>query len=300
MGIKKIIIVWITLTVPSFITAQNYIPYYNLVHEAEFAIFEKQYSRAVQYLDDAFLLEKPQAKDGYLMAYCLDKIDSKGFRERIEELLIQASQSNGLTTHWMEIQPLSISFEKDFYTNLERNEAVWDSLTRPARDTIDYYLSKDQEVRRVLVDSIDPYYGEESTEYELYITKMSENDSIYQSRSLDYVKTYAFPGINKSGTDIAGTILVHIHSSLFDEYRSILLEELKKGNIAPYMYGSMVDRINCYNNGEAFYRAYNIGTEHCQPSKADAIKNRLSIGMSPYFQGTRRYVQIDKAAFPVD
>lgn len=291
----KILLISIGLLGYSIGASQNYIPYYNLINEAEYDIYNGNYSKAERRLEQAFKIEKPHAKDAYLLAYCLDKRDTLTFRKRIEELLIYASENQGRTIHWMQQQPLSIKLERELYARIERNEAICHSVSKAINDTIDYFLEKDQEIRKVLVDSIDPYFGEESGEYKEYLIKMSANDSIYQTELLKYIRTEGYPGINKSGSNVVGTILVHIHPSLFEEYQCVLLVELKKGNILPFTYGSMIDRINCYMNGEAFYYAYTIGTEHCQPSNMEIISNRVSMGMNPYFNGPRCHVKFTSA-----
>ena len=194
----------------------------------------------------------------------------------------------------MSEEPIDLDLSEDFLDSLNRSSKDWLDNTQEIRDTINYFLAKDQDYRKVFVDSIKAYFDEESEEYKSYWQLVEKNDSIVQVEFLEYIKANGYPGNHRCGTGLATVILQHINDELLDDFDTVLLEEIKKGNIYPYYYGSMMDRANCRLNGKAFYNADRV-TESCTPSNEQILKNRVSAGLSPFFQGPRKFVKISSS-----
>jgi len=152
-------------------------------------------------------------------------------------------------------------------------------------------MRKDQRCRKILKDSIGILYSKDSDEYIKHEELMLREDSVNQIEFLNYIKEDGYPGIYKSRTDIMGTILLHVHNNLLEAFNKVLLKEIKKGNIDPFYYGRMMDRIGCIVKNESYYYSYPVKKE-CVPEGEQIIKNRIRIGMSPYFHGPRRFVNI--------
>lgn len=272
--------------------SQNYISYYNKVNEGENAIFNKEYTSAYNLISEAFNIESPHAKDYYLLAVCLDEMDSVKNKKKIKKCLLDASIKGGNITHWLGKRPLNIILSKRFLKRVNRKYRKWMANTESIRDTILYFERNDQEFRKLFSDSIKMYYSEESVEYQNGVKELRLKDSSNQVEFLEYVMNNGYPGINVSGTDRIATLILHVLDCHIEAYDSVLLEQLKMGNIEPFYYGSMIDRIRCYIEGKAYYYAY-PSNNSCFPSEVEIIQNRIHIGMSPFFQGPRRFVNIE-------
>lgn len=279
------------LTIKS--NAQNYIPYYNLINEAEYKIYQHEYEEAISLIRDAFKVEQALPKDNYLLAATLAKVNPQKNEQEIRSLLTKASK-NGNINRWMSEEPIDLELSDAFLDSLSMNSKQWLNDTRAIRDTINYFLAKDQDYRKVFVDSIKAYFDEESEEYQSYWQLVEMNDSLVQVQFLEYIKENGYPGNRRSGTGLGAVILQHINDDLLDEYEEVLFGEIKKGNIYPYYYGSMMDRINCSLNGIAFYDAHSV-PKRCLPSRDKIFENRINAGMSPYFKGPRKFVNVSKS-----
>jgi len=269
--------------------SQNYIPYYKLVNEAEFKVYNKQYKEALSLINNAFKLEEPLAKDYFLKAICLDKlITIKHTQKKIAECLKNAALRNGRPIYWISKNPLDIKIDTNLIFELKAIEANQNLKTKANYSDIEYFLANDQRYRKIFTDSIMVYFNKEDIEYINYSKFVEKQDSINQTEFLDYIKQYNYPGIRKTGTNLSSTILIHLNCIFLDEYKHTLSEQLKKGYIHPFYYAQMVDRISCLCNNESSYYTYTIGKsveKKClNIDKNQIIKNRLSIGLSPYFK----------------
>jgi hypothetical protein len=112
-----------------------------------------------------------------------------------------------------------------------------------------------------------------------------EIDLMNQEVLLDYIKKNGYPNSDIAGGDYLATVLLHINCSLLEEYLTVLLPEVKKGNLNPFFYAQMHDRriCNC-RMGEAKYGAY-LQPE-CPVPADTVITYRTKIGMSIYLNGT--------------
>lgn len=273
--------------------AQNYIPYYKLIHEAEYKIYQHEYEEAISLIREAFKLEQALPKDNYLLAATLAKVNPQKNEQEIRSLLTKASK-NGDIKRWLSEEPVDLELSDAFLDSLSMNSKQWLSDAQAIRDTINYFLAKDQAYRKVFVDSIKAYFDEDSEEYKSYWQLVEKNDSIVQVEFLEYVEANGYPGNHRSGTGLATVILQHINDELIDDYKSVLFNEIEKGNIYPYYYGSMMDRANCRVNGKSFYNA-DPTPEACMPSNEQILENRIETGMSPYFKGPRKFVNVSKS-----
>lgn len=273
--------------------AQNYIPYYNLINEAEYKIYQHEYEEAISLIRDAFKVEQALPKDNYLLAATLAKVNPQKNEQEIRSLLTKASK-NGNIKRWLSEEPIDLELSDAFLDSLSMNSKQWLNDTRAIRDTINYFLAKDQDYRKVFVDSIKAYFDEESEEYKSYWQLVEKNDSVVQVEFLEYVKANGYPGNHRCGTGLATVILQHINDELLDDFDTVLLEEIKQGNIYPYYYGSMMDRANCRVKGKSFYNA-DPTPESCMPSKEQILENRIEAGLSPYFNGPRKFVKISSS-----
>src|SRR5690554_5110811 len=112
--------------------AQNYIPYYNLINEAEYKIYQHEYEEAISLIRDAFKVEQALLKDNYLLAATLAKVNPQKNEQEIRSLLIKASK-NGNIKRWMSEEPIDLDLSEDFLDSLNRNSKDWLDNTQEIR-----------------------------------------------------------------------------------------------------------------------------------------------------------------------
>lgn len=109
-------------------------------------------------------------------------------------------------------------------------------------------------------------------------------DGKNQLALLAYIKKNGYPNSKIAGGDYLATVLLHINCELLEEYVEALLPEVLKGNLNPYYYAQMYDRIICNcKMGNAKYAAYQ--QPECPVPKDTAIAYRRKIGISIYLNG---------------
>ncbi len=148
---------------------------------------------------------------------------------------------------------------------------IEDSLSKTnkknVQDTIEYFIEIDQSNRKNNHVNF-------------------KQDSIVQEQFLNYLQTVGLPNIQQYG-DFFLLINLHvINKNIFNKFESFFIEQLKKGNIYPYHYSSMVDRFLLENNEETMYNSYLYSNISSKKLEREIKKNRKSIGLSLYFKGS--------------
>lgn len=267
---------------------QDYVAYYNLVNEAEYQSYLGKSDLAFGLYNKAFSLRKiqPKARDLYLFAKIyLENLDRKNALKYLKQI---PQKPDGALLFWMTTERyfFARNLKPDelngFMADVEHREMERNKSISRWNDSLNVYLHEDQRLRRVFTDSIQVYFREGQKPYDDFWTKVQENDYQNQIRFLAFIKKYGYPGLYMTGSDMAGTILRHIHCKLYPEYRQTLHKLLLAGQVEPFHYASMVDRVGCICEGKSMYG----DAEGCALDWQTVLQNRQSIGLSIYFNGT--------------
>lgn len=291
MRLLSIVLCFLLVSVLGF--SQNYIPYYNLINEAEFDIYNEDFEAALDKINQAFKLEEPRAKDCYLLAYCLDHIDAEANRLEVDRWLLDGSSRTGFLMYWFEKLPLNNEFGVPFYETIEENISDRLKEAKVYRDTLIYFTSPDQELSQLFADSISVYYDSKHEIFQYHLALLNGHEAEMQAQFLIYLKENGYPGIYKSGGFWTGNLLNNMSEPLYEEYKVVLLEAVKRGEMEPYYYGTMVDVNGCFLKNESYYFAVGVD-QSCLPNMQEIIENRRSIGMSLHFKGPRHYLWMDE------
>lgn len=292
---KQFFLILFSFLFNNTIFAQDYIPYYNLVNEAEYWMYKEDYTKATQLYLKAFALEKPMGKDAFLLAKCY------------------AFEGNKTAClHWLETStriPVSFTpyllrkdtqypiFQAIFSENGELEALIQDLLLLKEASNKKY---KDT-TYRMLQDTVyalcrqDQIYRKKSasgnfTDEDWRLIR--ENDSIVQTALLYITQQYGYPGFPHVGTDLGGLILVHVSApKMYQRYKDLLYKAIKKGQILPFGYAYMVDRWQLHESKSCYLFMRIYTRKLCQEADYSAIvKRRLDIGLSIYFSGPRKKV----------
>lgn len=290
---KQFILLLFYFFVSTAIFAQNYIPYYNLVNEAEYWLYKEDYNKAKQLYLKAFSLEKPMGKDAYLLAKCYALEGNK--KECLHWLETSATIPISFAPYLLRKADQYPIFQAVFPEDGELEALIQDLLLIRERTDKKY---KDS-TYRMLQDTVnalvkqDQIYRKEGNSAPLtteYKRLFRENDSIVQTALLNLTQQYGYPGYPHVGTDIADLILVHVGAKkMYQRYETLLYEAIKKGHLHPFGYAYMVDRWELHQSKSCYLFMRIYTRKLCAETDYTAIaKRRLKIGLSIYFDGPRK------------
>ena len=266
---KKFIIL-ILLIKFSFYNSQNCISYYNLANKAEYELFNGSINVAEKIFSKLDKKNGLTAKDNFYLGYIKSK---KGDTLNAYKCFVNSILKYGSAVEWIgKYQNGSKgSFKVPSY-QLYKLKRIQDSM----------YAKKDFKLQAKLnyFDSIDQLNRSYENDY-IDI----KGDSVLQVELLAFMKKNGIPNVYLYG-DMFHTTFLHVYNDyLFKEYEKFLYEEVKKGNLDPYYYCSMVDRyLYSYNKNETKFESYRqvCKDEKC---KAKVEKNRKKIGLSSFHKG---------------
>ena len=268
--IKKISLIFFVVLNISLCYSQNYIEYYNEANEAEYQFIEGNYlsSKAnFQILEKQYgkLLTKDYF---YLAILCYNQNDSVNGKRCLKK-----SVEGGL----YEVPNYISKFKSNKFPNLKISEKtilemklleekIIQSVDTTIRDTINFYLERDQLNRK--------------EHEEVNLTA----DYPIQKNLLSFLKRNGLPNPYIYG-DSYSIIILHLSDTeIYNSFTKFLYDEIIKGNMYPYYYTVIVDRTEEYKNKQTNYGSYFMKAK--TQADTDKIKlNRKKIGLSPYFEG---------------
>lgn len=271
--------------------SKSYIDYYNKVHYGEYLFYEGFYSEALVQFDSAFqIVSQPYPKDLFYVAkiYAIESNPQKSL-EYIEKIILF---DEGIKVGSL-IKRDSVFFENicndptfaNRISEIQRNEKL--NKAMPPRiiqqiDTINHFVNEDYMFRF----SIDYFPLIEDT---LGWEKFDKSPyGEFQNRFVTYIKENGFPG-HLSGCpsgDILLEVLLHLSPRNSYELKPFLLEELKSGNVSPFLVGAFLEKIARHYEGveECTFKYLYNKCSIKDPEWSNVIKNRLSIGGSIYYK----------------
>jgi len=249
----------------------DYISYYNNIHEANFFFYEQHYDSAIVYFEKGLsYVREPRPKDYYNYCRALLLTGHQKFPEY--ELMyskyIIYDIVNGPDS--ILLKKMSDETKNDIALNIKHNR---NQIVNPHKNFIDSICLEDQKVRKK-VDGVSD---------SIFFKRMEEQDSMNQIALLNYAKTHGFPaGINGGWDQPISVLLLHFSREWFVENYHFLVSEIKKGNLEPWMLSQGIDRMFIKNNSKSTepFNSY-FGTD--EPDAFLVFKNCASIGLSPYY-----------------
>ncbi|WMX14514.1 MULTISPECIES: hypothetical protein [unclassified Aureispira] len=275
--------------------AQDYISYHNLVNEAEYWMYKKEYKNAKILYKKAFCLEEPMWKDAYLLAKAYVFLNKK---KKALCWLKKSSEANVSFCSWyLEKEKEQKDFKSIFNSSNDMKAFIKELRTiedDPSKKSnqqvylniqkqVDELLKRDQAIREECRKS---GFTKECKE------RIDLEDSIIQEKLLAITKEYGFPGSNLIGSDLVTIILVHFDKKRFISSLDILLSEVKNGNLMPFYYGYMLDRfywkyIEDKNDNPCYLSLLYTKKKCTEEDYDEVIKRRLELGISLFFDGSR-------------
>lgn len=249
----------------------DYISYYNHIHEANYYFYEHEYDSALIYFERGLkFVSTPRPKDFYNYCRALWKTGHRKLPEYelMNSPFILDNQINGNDSTFFE--GMTKETKNAIELNIKYNQS---QLNNPHAYFIDSIMQEDQKVRQRTEDVPDS----------IFFSKMRIQDSSNQIVILNYSKKHGFPaGINGGWDQRIATILLHFSREWFIENYHFLVNEVKQGNLEPWMLSRAIDRTFIVNDSKATapFNTY-FGNE--EPDPFIIFKNCSTIGLSPYY-----------------
>lgn len=255
----------------------NYIPYYLKAYEADSLCLVGNYQRSYEILDSLFKKYEPANMNNVneystYIACCVMTGNTKNLDTKIRQGILK-------------------------YGTIMKNHPDGDSIysrlfniTKVSRDEMASLGEKyderfDKELRNKIIRMFDE---DQSARIPVQNdSKMNEMQKKHEKEIEEIIKKYGYPHQNLVGYILNDknepinfdVILFHQTTENKKKYVSLLYENLLKGNISPFEYGSIIDKIYL-DNGKLYYGTF-IGKELLiNPKKIDST--RKTIGLPSY------------------
>ena len=246
---------------------ENYIIYYNYANEGEFYFYENEYDSAVIYFEHAFkFASEPSPYHQEKYARALWKLDNR--KKAIEELQ-QNYHYRGVDTNW--------------YTGLSQKEIDKINTTRMK---IWNNYSEERKLYHSFVDSLanidqyfrNTYYNDTTTRHLIW-----EQDDLNGIALIEFTIKHGFPGgKNYWGHNLSAMIL-HMSPEWFIENYALLISEVHKGNLEPWMLAQGIDRMFTVEVDDEKINPYNRYWRKSKINPFLMFQNCIAIGVSPYY-----------------
>jgi len=263
--------------------AQNYIPYYQLIWQGIDLKYTGQYERADAIYDQALGLVMPRAHDILTSGILKVKLgDKEGAIQRFKQTA-SAGGFNPLELIARDFKDILYSFNPEEWQNLEAeltaiaNNTI-DILSLPHivayRETAQTFIERDQKYRSLYDGALE----EDELHRLMYI-----NDSIVQIDYMDFIKQRGF---TQYVDERFISVLLHFTEENFLKYKPLIFEEVKKGNLDPFWFALMVDRLEGLLFGNWCYlKLYGSCDEM---SSLNITERRINYGLHPHYKGPFR------------
>lgn len=257
---------WLICGISPVFSQKNYIRAKENINKARYACYLSKWSVADQLYAAKGNKKYLTDTDYYLWA---KSALVTGRKDRFYNLLKQSVSGCGMVGHWIKKDKL---FFQNYFSSSRIDSFISDYSAKEI-NCVD--TSVQNFCESILAEDQNNRNGRRPNE---------EIDQMNQEVLLDYIKKNGYPNSNIAGGDYLATVLLHINCSLLEEYLTVLLPEVKKGNLNPFFYAQMHDRIICdCRMGDAKYGAY--PQPECPVPTDTIITYRRKIGMSVYLNG---------------
>lgn len=256
--------------------------------EAEFYFLEQNYDSSVYYFEEGFKhVEETHPRMSLNYAEALWHLERKILAKQILSnknigvFSIDSTRFNGISSVAINQINTDIGLnisKSDKYT-LSNN--FIDSLQSIDRNTRINYgqimdsLSYIEPYPKKVIDSIGPILWE----------KVEFIDSINGEALIQFTLKNGFPGGKNIGWNTtASALLLHMDSSWYIEHYPLLLNEVVKGNLEPWMLAAGVDRQFVIETEDEIFSPNNQYWSESATNPFLLFNNCVSIGASPYYQ----------------
>lgn len=246
----------------------NYIVSNNYANEAEYWFHEGDYDSAIYYYEIAFNYAKePHPMQHYKYAKALWKMNQP--KKAIKEIRLNKGVSK-IDTNWFsglkhsEYESINAKLKKNNDENLRIQFYV---------HFMDSIMELDQLIRQ-------NYDYSDSIQMLRFIAQDNSNGDAV----INFTLKHGFPlGKNAGWNQSAATFLLHMSPEWFVENYTLLYNEVKKGNIEPWMFARGIDRMFTVEIGEDKINPFNCYWQKSIINPFLMFNNCVSLGVSPYY-----------------
>lgn len=264
----------------------NFITYSNYANEAEYYFHEGAYDTAAIYFAEAFKFSDEQHPTHQkLYSYSLLQLNQ---RKKAIKLLEKIWGHMNVDTVWF--HDLT-SKEKLAISNSREKIRKQHKSIDFHRNFIDSIMSKDQLQRNLFIGFMDslsflepyPKYFIDSIR-PIKWKSVNHQDSCNKEALIEFTRKFGFPAGKNAGWDqTAATFLLHMPADFYVENYELLISEVIKGNLEPWMLARGIDRMYTVEIGKEKVNPYNRYWSKSIIDPFLMFQNCISLGVSPYY-----------------
>lgn len=251
-------------------TSEDFIIYSNYANEAEYYFHEGCYDTSAMYFEAAFSYSSEQHPTHQkLYAYSLMQVKE---RKKAINVLKQMWVYDKIDTVWF---PGLTPVEQRTIIRKRSQLAMRHESIHFYNGFIDSIMQRDQNVRRA-IDTI--------SDQGLISAMITTQDKANSDAVIQFTRMHGFPaGKNAGWNQTAATFLIHMPPEWFVENYALLIAEVQKGNIEPWMLARGIDRMYAIEiNGEKI-NPYNRYWTESIIDPFLMFQNCAALGVSPYY-----------------
>jgi hypothetical protein len=240
--------------------AQNYIAYHNKCNAACPLIDDGHYKEAKQLLLAAMrLVDVPLPVDLFNLAKCYSQLAEKDSTLLyLEAALTQDFRAaSALDGHTLWFKPIlglekwNEILEADYLVEIEFSEAEISMYKRINRlDSIDRHFIK------ISSDSIEVYHPIDTTLQNLYSDSVVINGALVITELHQIIKEFGWPGTKRYTTVADPAFIIHLSDEAFRNLKATLTLGIDVGNLPPWSYVDIADRVRRRNGLKPMYNGY--------------------------------------------
>jgi len=292
---KKLVLFFAGLSAAVFVYAQSNSPSYRtLAKEAMSLYYAKDYKASAMKFSEAFRANggKGLVDDRYNAAcswalagypdsafFNLERIAAKANYDDYNHITVD-SDLNSLhkDKRWNRLL-------KTIKANKEKEEA---HLNKPLVRQLDSIEQSDQGTR-MMMDSVEKTYGQNSKEWNALMMKMHQNDSLNLIQVVSILDKYGWPGtdvIGNRGSTTLWLVIQHADLATQEKYLPMVKEAVKAGKTSAANLALLEDRIEMFNGRPQIYGSQ-ITMENGKyviykiKDEANVNKRRAEVGLEP-------------------
>ena len=280
----KILIILFLVFISLKHSAQNYIPFRNVLNEGTYWFYEQNYDSACYYYKKAeYFNLKFFRMESHLYSRALWEIGDK--KKSIKILLKGGAR-------------FSFINDTTFYNGMSKTERLKINESLPKDDSwtilkdsifYDTLHTRDQKYRQKL-KTID--FDSTHSDFKMLFKYMNYNDSLNQVEIIKYIKKNGYPGGYFQAHPVFSTILLHSSKEwLFKNY-NLFISEIRAGRMDPLAFSMAFDRFNVSSNCKTgmIYNSY-FGVDSSQSLSPELVFiNSCNIGLDPYFDNMNHLI----------
>ncbi len=227
--------------------AQNYIQYHNLCNEGCQLIQDGLYSDAKEKILDAIdLVDQPLSVDYFNLAKCYSQLNAPEITEYYLKLSLETTLrgTKKYIEHGLWFEPVFGKEKWNEILNADYSKGEPAEFQLMLFDKVDALIKIDRKYMDLYYDSMVVYHPFDSVLLEIYQDSLDLNRAIVLDGLEEIINSYGWPSCQLNGfSGMDYHFVFMVSAEWFFRMEERLIEEIEKGNLYPWAFAEMADRV---------------------------------------------------------